>query len=207
MLGKIGAAVKPRVIDLLLARLGDDDSDVQEMAATLLGEIGVVAAEPRVIDALIALLHDPDMLLATSRALAGIGAGAEPRVVAALAALLDDTRFLVRIEAIEALGEMGTGADPRVINALVVLLGDEKTDVQYEAAHAISELGPPARSRQSSMPSSHSFVVGVRSFEKKAVWALADLGPTAATPQAIDALIACLGDAEEGVRFEAARAR
>ena len=49
------------------------------------------------------------MVLATSRALARMGAGAEPRVVAALAALLDDARFLVRIEAIEALGEMVQG--------------------------------------------------------------------------------------------------
>jgi HEAT repeat protein len=109
-LGNIG---DPRAVDPLIAALEDQNSAVQESAATALGEL----KDSHAIEPLIATLKDTDSDLRslTTKALVKIGTPAVEPLIAAL----KDTNANVRRNAAQALGQI---KDPRAVEPLLAEL-------------------------------------------------------------------------------------
>jgi len=129
----------PRVVEVLVGLLGDEDENVRGRAASALGEVG--QAEPGVVEVLVGLLGDEDENV-RGRAASALGrlGQAEPGVVEGLVGLLGDEEANVRGSAASALGRLGQ-AEPGVVEALLQRLGDEDENVRWSAASVLDELG------------------------------------------------------------------
>jgi len=123
----------PRVVDLLIPALRDENSEVRSNAAYALGEIG----DPRAVDPLIAALRDQNFEVRSNsaRAIGKIGeAGAvDPLIVV----LREDRDKTVRIEAIKALRDIG---DLRAIDPLIEALKDEDPDIRMHSVEALDNI-------------------------------------------------------------------
>ncbi|MGB3404219.1 MAG: HEAT repeat domain-containing protein, partial [Microcoleaceae cyanobacterium] len=121
--------VSSQVVELLIAALEDEDSDVRWSAARALGEIGSeVAVEP-----LIAALEHEDIFVRRSAATALGEIGSEVAVEPLIAALEHEDIF-VRRSAATALGEIGSEV---AVEALIAALADEDSFVRWSAARAL----------------------------------------------------------------------
>jgi HEAT repeat protein len=122
-----------RVLDQLLAALGNKDWIVRMHAAKALGRI----KDPKAIEPLIPLLQDKVKAVReeTTTALVAIGDAAIPSLLAALA----DTDWLVRLHAVEALGKMKSAA--AVEPLLSALFNDRDAAVREDIVRALGQIG------------------------------------------------------------------
>lgn len=122
-----------RVLDPLLAALGNKDWIVRMHAAKALGRI----KNPEAIEPLIPLLQDKVKAVReeTTAALVAIGDAAIPSLLAALA----DTDWLVRLHAVEALGKMKSPA--AVEPLLSSLFNDRDAAVREDIVRALGQIG------------------------------------------------------------------
>ena len=176
------------------------------LAATMaLGPMGPGAATPEVLTALLALLRDADQEVrpAAAGALGQMGPGAAtPEVLTALLALLHDSEGRAPGSR-RALGRIGPGAaTPEVLTALLALLHDaEGCARQPQRRWGRWGWGPRRGAHRSPRPPARRGPGG-----RQAARALGQLGPGAATPEVLTALLALLRDADREVRQAAAGA-
>ena len=122
----------PRVVDLFLESLRDDDAEVGERAAWGLGRNRVEAG----VEPLSNSLRDEDPQV-RERAAWALGMIRSPTAVPGLGAALDDGELKVRVEVVEALGRI---RDASAVEALVGALGDGEPRVRREAAEALGRI-------------------------------------------------------------------
>jgi HEAT repeat protein len=120
-------------VESQIASLQDEDPDVREHAASVLGDIG----DPRAVEPLIAALND-EVSLVREWAAEALGKIGDARAVEPLIAVLTDESQFVRAEAAEALGAIG---DARAVEPLIVALQDEDFLVRGSAAEALGKIG------------------------------------------------------------------
>lgn len=174
-LGKLlSAADQPRIVNALVAALGDFRTDVKAAAATALGQIGAVQVAPVLAETLI---EDPtgavpELQLALRRLgapaisalspalssdnaetrrlateiLAGIGSR---QVVGPLAVRLGDSSPAIRRLAAETLGSMTedmltAASTPEVVDQMLAALGDPNWHVYHAVREALARIGQPA---------------------------------------------------------------
>jgi len=150
---------RPKVVDVLIEALEDENEIVRIKAAELLGEIGDRKAIKPLIDALRdkavrekaawaltfmgkrcvkdvlkILKSDPEMRGVAKNILVRIGVDA----VDGLISVLDSELWFVRKNAVEALGEIG---DRKALPHLIRLMEDEDVEVRRAARRAIESLG------------------------------------------------------------------
>jgi NADH dehydrogenase len=135
-LSRLGPAAVPKLID----GLKDDDWQIRNQAAVVLGTIGPAAkaAVPALVDA----LQDEDKYLRThaAGALGKIGPDAKAAVPALIRALRDNEED-VRREVAAALGHIGPDAK-EALPALVELFNDPRKPVRKQAIQAAEEIDP-----------------------------------------------------------------
>ena len=217
----LGGLKDPRVLEPLLAALGDADAGVREAAASALGEL----EDPRAVEPLLAVLGDADAGV-RAQAAKVLGRLKDPRAVEPLLAALRDADKNVREAAAWALGELkdlravepllaalkdadasvreaaawalGELKDLRAVEPLLAALKDADADVRGAAAQALGELKDPR--------ALEPLLAVLRDADKnvgwKAAWALGGLKD----PRTLEPLLAALGDADAGVREAAASA-
>ncbi len=174
--------------DNLLARLGDEDSDVRWAAAEALGAL----KDPRAVDPLLARLGDKDRDVRRAAAEA-LGALKDPRALEPLLARLEAEDWGVREAAALALGQL---QDPRAVDPLLARLGDKDRDVRWGAALALGQLQDP-RALEPLLARLEDEDFGVRWGAAVALGELKD-------PRAVEPLLARLEDEDFGVRWGAA---
>ena len=131
--------VTSMVVNALLQRLTDEDSDMRSTAARALGELKVKS--DRVVNALLQRLTDEDLGV-RQKAVGALGnlKVTSDGVVDALVRSLTDEDLDVRSSAAWALGELKVASD-RVVDALLQNLIDENWSVCFPTAWALGELG------------------------------------------------------------------
>lgn len=122
----------PRVVDLLLGSLSDEDPEVRERAARGLGRNQVSTST----GALSAALRDSDADVRRAAAWA-LGRLRARTAVGPLASALDDADPAVRVEVVEALGQI---RDVAAVAPLVGALADGEARIRREAAEALGRL-------------------------------------------------------------------
>jgi HEAT repeat protein len=199
-LGRMGPAAKAHVahlLNILLARLDDDNLSVRSEAAESLGALGTAAAEVRVIDALLAHLEDDNSAVReeAATALGKIERTANPRVIDALLARLgdEDEDEEVKGAVVVSFSRMGiTFAEPPFLGALLACLGDYDWTVDQAAATALGGIDPLAH------PQVLDALLGLLAANARTGNVVAEvlgrMGPAAAQPRVIDALLARLED-------------
>jgi len=130
-----GVVNDPRVVDMLIATLGDSDENVKIAAARSLGTIGDVRAVEKLIDT----LADSSGLVRSAVAEA-LGEVKDTRAMDALVARLNDSDTLVRKSSADALGKMKHN---RAVKTLVAALGDADADVCHYVMEALARIGSP----------------------------------------------------------------
>lgn len=122
----------PRVVELFLESLRDDDAEVRERAAWGLGRNRVEEA----VGSLANTLGDetPEV---RERAAWALGRIRSPSAVPGLGAALDDPEVAVRIEVVEALGHI---RDAAAVEPLVGALRDSEPRVRREAAESLGRI-------------------------------------------------------------------
>ena len=122
----------PRVVELFLESLTDEDAEVRERAAWGLGRNRVETA----VGSLSNSLRDenPDV---RERAAWALGMIRSPAAVPSLGAALDDTEPTVRAEVLEALGSI---RDASAVEPLVGALRDSEPRVRREAAESLGRI-------------------------------------------------------------------
>lgn len=187
------------VLEAFTRVLEDEDEQVRWEAAMALGELGPEAATPAVLDALVRAMRDPEWAVrsSTAEALGRLGpAAATPAALDALVHAMKDEDDHVRGDATEALGNLGSAAaTPAVVEALRRALEVENDLGERHRAEI-------ARQEASGQWSSESKIY-VNNYAAKA---LGELGPAAATPLVLDALVRAVGDPAWGARRDAVEA-
>ena len=132
-------AMGSEAIDALIQGVSDENSQIREMSAWVLSEIGTPAA--RVVPALILTLADPDenIRVMGSVALQNLGEPAVPYLIDALSAESAE----IRLNAAYALGEIGTPLDT-ILPALISRLTDPEWNVRRLVVRALVTIGTPA---------------------------------------------------------------
>jgi HEAT repeat protein/beta-lactamase regulating signal transducer with metallopeptidase domain len=217
----VRAVADDRVIEALIAALGDPDAGVRETVAQTLA----ATRDPRATAALVPLVGDPDPDI-REVAVRALARNPSADAIPVLTTALQDDEPGVREVAVRTLGEL---RDPATIGALGTALGDTEADVRETAARALGELrdartlGPLAGAlndvdpdvREAAVfalaelrdPDALGALVGALDDEEpdvreRAVFALGELRDA----RALDALIAALRDEEPDVREQAAHA-
>jgi len=203
-----------------LGRLGDDNENVQQMAAAALGQQG----DRRAVQSLVAALRDKNETVCASAAEALGQLEASQAVEPLISVLLTRKEAAARTSAAAALGELG---DRRAIKSLIVALKDQEKSVRRNATTALGQL----RAKEAIEPLLK--VCAERDVQESAVEALAQIGRPALLPlimalqdgaregricairvlgqiggaEAVKALVATLrNDQDKIVRISAARA-
>ena len=122
----------PRVVDLFMESLRDDDAEVRERAAWGLGRNRVESA----VGPLSNSLRD-EIPEVRERAAWALGKIRSPSAVPSLGAALDDSEVTVRVEVVEALGLI---RDATAVEPLVGALGDSASRVRREAAQSLGRV-------------------------------------------------------------------
>ncbi|MDJ0620180.1 MAG: HEAT repeat domain-containing protein [Calothrix sp. MO_192.B10] len=136
---RVALGEKEEVTKTLLARLGDEDSDVRENAAHALRNLG--NGTPQVIEALLELLKNEDFEVRWNAfsVLGNLGNGT-PQVVEVLLELLKNEDSRMRWGAVYALDNLGNGT-PQVVEVLLELLKNEDSRMRWGAANILGKLG------------------------------------------------------------------
>ncbi|MBE9129361.1 HEAT repeat domain-containing protein [Coleofasciculus sp. LEGE 07081] len=188
------------VVETLLLRLEDENSDVRFNAVYALGKLG--QGSETIVNALLLHLEDEDsgVRREAADALGKLGQTSET-VVNALLLRLEDENSDVRVNAAYALGLLRQGSET-IVNALLLHLDDEDSVMRDFAARALGRLG------QGSETVVNALLLrlededsGVRSY---AAFALGKLGQTSET--VVNALLLRLEDEDADVRGSAASA-
>ena len=188
-IGQIGPAAIPA---LTAALRGHVNERIRSASAAALGRIGSAAL--KAIPALIAALGDADegVRRNSATALGQIGSAAVPALIAALRSAHEG----VRRASATALGQIGPAA-VEAIPALIAALGDVDEAVRRASATALGQIGPAAAE---AIP---ALTIAVKDADERvrraSAAALGHMGP-----DAVAALIAVLGDNDEGVRSASA---
>jgi HEAT repeat protein len=134
----------PRLLNRLLALVGDSDTEVRYWALMLLR---ATARDPRVRAAAVEAATDA---MGTVRAAAArlLGAGDSVEVAPVLRAMMTDDVFFVRAHAARAAGEIGADLLAR---DLALLLADENWWVRAAAKESLVALGPSGMAAASAM--------------------------------------------------------
>ncbi|MDE0683599.1 MAG: HEAT repeat domain-containing protein [Candidatus Poribacteria bacterium] len=132
-------AMGSKAIDAIIRGLTNEISQIREMSALTLSEIGVPAA--RIAPALISILADPDenIRVVGSVALQNLGEPAVPYLIDALKA----ESMEIRLNAAYALGEISTPLDT-ILPALISTLTDPEWNVRRLVVRALVTIGSPA---------------------------------------------------------------
>lgn len=184
------------VLARLTERLRDAREVVRARAVEALGLLGSAAATPDVLMRLCAGLQDTNEVVRAkaAEALGRMGTtAATPWVLAGLIERLRDPEKGVREKAAAALGDMGSAAaTPEVMEQLLRGLNDRATSVRWRAAAALAQMESAAEAPE--MPA----------------WLTQRLGdpswPEGARAEVLARLIVGLRDAEQDVRWRAAKA-
>jgi len=214
------SAVSALIKAELIEALKDEDSEVREFAAWVLGEIG----DPKAVEPLIEALQDEDSTVRW-RAANALGEIGDPKAVEPLITALKDENSGVRRSAAGALGKIGdpkavepliealkedpevrvaaAGAlgwigDPRAVKPLIEALKDKDPKVRGNSAQVLGEIGDPKAVEPliSALKDEDS---SVRSYVAGALGKIKD-------PKAVESLITALKDESPGVRVAAAGA-
>jgi HEAT repeat protein len=139
ILGQLGSPVRSFPEECLNAALQsiaeDDDPDVLQAAAAVLGHLGDV----RGVTPLVGLAGHPDLDIRFTVALA-LGGRLEPEAVAALIRLTEDEDSDVRDWATFGIGDNSAVDTPEVRAALYRRLDDADEDTSYEAVKGLARL-------------------------------------------------------------------
>lgn len=175
-LGKIGDT---RAVEPLIRALQDENSNVRGRAAEALGKIG----DTRAVEPLSQTLKD---YANGTRSFAQNTRAIEP-----LRWTLKDESWVVRCEAVEALGMIG---DTRVVEPLIQALQDENSNVRSRAAKVLGNIGDEIAVEPLIQASKdeNKYVRG------EAGKALANIGDA----RAVEALVQLIKDNDEYVRKE-----
>ena len=128
----LGRTKDPRVVEMLIDRLLQDTTPIQNGAADALGHIG----DPRAVGPLLLFMNEEAAVM-RELATEALGRIADPNAYDALVGALFDEEEWVRRAASVALGNLG---DKRAIEPLSAVLGDESVMVQDAAYDAIKQL-------------------------------------------------------------------
>jgi HEAT repeat protein len=168
--------------------------------------MGEAAVRPEVLQALTERLRDEDgdVRRAAAEALGRMGeAAATPEVLQALTERLRDVRWDVHYAATRALGTMGpAAATPEVLQALTEHLQDEV----WEVSSAPGYVRPWGMRQLIDEYSGGPAEVLQKDVRRSVVWALGRMGPAAATPEVLQALLEYLRHEDGRVREAAAKA-
>ena len=126
------APLDPRVVELLIESLSDDDAGVRERAVQGLGRNQVPDAAGPLAEA----LRDTEAGVRAEAAWA-LGRLRDPTAVAALGVALDDPEPRVRAQVVEALGRIRHTA---AVSPLVAALADSEPHIRREAAEALGKI-------------------------------------------------------------------
>ena len=168
----------------LVVALYDPEKDVQDSAATALGQIGAASVEP-MIDA----LHCRRVRRLAGRVLSEVGSDA----VEALGAILDDPEIAVRRTAVRALGNIGVAG----IGPLMTALGDRDKRVRLDAVRGLGSIGRPAAGALVSILGNRNATV-----RRETATVLGKMIPLLA--EAVGPLVTALADKKKKVRRTAA---
>ncbi len=174
----------PRVVELFVESLTDDDAEVRERAAWGLGRNRVETA----VSPLSNTLRD-EIPAVRERAAWALGRIRSRSAVPGLAAALDDSEVTVRAEVVEALGLI---RDASAVEPLVGALRDSEPRVRREAAEALGKIrhAGAVDGLVAALSDAEPAVV------EHVVEALGRIGGT----RALDALVEMTGDASPAVR-------
>ncbi len=170
----LSAGDQPKIVNALVAGLGDFRTDVKAAAATALGQIGATEVIPILVKTLIedrtgavaelqlalrrlgkpaipalspALNSDsPETRRLATEILAGIGSS---QIVAPLAARLADSSPAIRRLAAETLGSMTrdmltAATTPEIVDQMLAALSDRNWHVYHASREALARIGRPA---------------------------------------------------------------
>jgi hypothetical protein len=127
---------QPALVALLITALFDEQHDVREAAAEILGR----TRDPRAVEPLISILassHGANAQRIRQKAAETLGALGDPRAFDPLVHALKDEVTDVRASAAIGLGQLG---DRRAIEPLIARLTDEWPNVYYNAARALERI-------------------------------------------------------------------
>jgi HEAT repeat protein/energy-coupling factor transporter ATP-binding protein EcfA2 len=193
-----GSDAEDELVPLLVAALGNYNSDVYSRAAVSLSQLG--QTPPQVEAALIAALgNERSRVRFWAAEILGELDKASPQVADALIAALSDDDSDVRDRAAGSLVQLSQ-ASPQVTDALIAALSNDKVHVRSWAAGSLGQLGQGSPQIVEALLAALGDVSpNVRS---RAARSLGQLGQ--ASPQVVDALLAALGDDDWPVRSSAA---
>jgi len=188
---EIISLIKPNnIIDLMIEKLKDGDSDVRWRTAYALGRIGSAKA----VNPLIKALTDENSLVRGKAATALGEIGSEKAVEPLIKALTDETSD-VQQRAAYALGEIGS---EKAVDLLIKALTDEDSTIRGRAADALGEIG----SRRAVEPLIKALTDENSDVRWMATIALGRIG----SEKAVDPLIKALTDENSLVQWSAAEA-
>jgi HEAT repeat protein len=128
-----GTAYEGELVGRLLARLEDDNAELRDSAAWVLGQIG----DQRAVEGLLARLEDDSPTVRASAA-GALGRVGEGRAVAGLLACLEDDSAEVRAAAAWALEQIKS---EQVVKGLLARLEDDSPAVRDRAAWVLGRIG------------------------------------------------------------------
>jgi HEAT repeat protein len=186
--------------------LRDEDPNVREAAAEVLGRMGEAAATPEVLQALAKCLRDENWGVreAAAEALRQMGkAAATPGgITTGLGWWWGHCWEGALVEM--AIGEAVT--TPEVIQALLKRLRGKDKVMRMVAARVLKEIGEAAATPEVLRALAKCLRDKDRDVREAAAEALKEMGEAAATPEVLQALAKCLRDENWGVREAAAEA-
>ncbi len=175
---------KNRYLNIFLSKLKDDDTNVRETAAFVLGEIGDI----RAIDLLIVTLNDNVSSVREHSAIA-LGKLRDSRAVNPLILKLKDHVPIVRAAAARALGTL---CDYKAPESLIEALNDEDFEVREDTISSLGEIGDPRTVEP---------LIAKLKIPHADISSLALALGQIRDPRAVKPLIAALDDADEAQRY------
>jgi len=122
-------------VEPLIEALKNQDGDIREKAAWVLGQIRDIRAE----EPLLAVLKDQNSGI-QGRAAEALGQIGDTRAVESLITALKDENNEIRRIAAQALGQIG---DPQAVEPLLSVLKDQNSGIQGKAAEVLGQIGDP----------------------------------------------------------------
>lgn len=196
---------KLEILPILHQWLNDQDKGIQQLAGKIICSLGRPAATSEILATLSLMLNDKDKAIQdiAGNTLGVLGSVDEKlQILVTIARLLSDVDKKVRSLAIDVVIQLGVvAATPEIIAGLEPLLDDEDEGVQHYAAQALIKLKTAIIPLEMILAS----LIDAMSSPNKhvrisAVEALGELGPQAAKPETLHALVLLMDDKSEHVR-------